>query len=332
MATKKDPYFIPTGEKGPIVVTESIEGSQPEKPRDFQFIENTSLNTGSLKLIFYAVLSLVLVMFMWQIYSTFIEIYAESIGLAIVFSLVVIILLTLVLQQVIAFRRGVLGFKKSEQLRDQAEMLIKERTHGQSKKFIDELKKIYANKPQEKYLEKALSELPDYLNDAEVITRLSDDFFSQLDEEAKRLVVQESSAAAGMIVLSQLVVIDSMVALWKIMKMVNGISSIYGLNLTKLGQWNLFVQAAKAMLLSGGSQMAINSVTTNVLQGHPFIGPMAASLTQGLGVGVYVAKIGVEAMKQSRPVVFEEDQLPSINLITDGIRFSLSKSFIPDSK
>jgi len=331
MATEKDPYFIPTGDNGPIVITESIEGGEPEKPDDFQFIEKTSPNTGSFKFIIYAFLSLVLVMFVWQIYSTFTEMYAGNTWLAITFSIVVLVLLALVLQQVMIFRRGVLGFKKSEQLRDQAEMLIKERTHGQSKKFIDDLRKVYANKPQGKYLEKALSELPDYLNDAEIITRLSDDFFSQLDEEAKRLVVQESSVAAGIIAVSQVVVIDSMVALWKIMKMVNGVSNIYGLNLTKLGQWNLFVQTVKAILLSGGSQMAINSMASNVLKGHPFIGPMAASLTQGLGVGVYVAKIGVETMKQSRPVAFE-DQLPSISLITDGIRLSLSKTVLAGSK
>ncbi|MDF1690632.1 MAG: DUF697 domain-containing protein [Cycloclasticus sp.] len=327
MASQKDPYFIPTGKKGPIVITESIEDSQPEESSDFQFISTSSPNTGSLKLIFYTVLSLVGVMFVWQIYSTFVEINTESTVLAIIFSFVVIVLLALVLQQVIIFRRGILGFKKSEQLRDQAEMFIKERTHGQSTKFIEELKQIYSNKPQEKYLEKALSELPDYLNDAEIITRLSDDFFSQLDEEAKRLVIQESSTTAGMIAISQLVVFDSVIVTWRTMKMVNGISSIYGLSLTKLGQWNLFVRTTKAILLSGGSQMAINSVADTAFKAHTFIGPMAANLTQGLGVGAYVAKIGVEAMKQSRPVTFDESQLPSVNLITDGIRLVLNKTF-----
>lgn len=47
--------------------------------------------------------------------------------------------------------------------------------------------------------------------------------------------------------------------------------------------------------------MAINSMAGNVLKGHPFIGPMAVSLTQGLGVGAYVAKIGIEAIKKVGP-------------------------------
>jgi len=59
---------------------------------------------------------------------------------------------------------------------------------------------------------------------------------------------------------------------------------------------------------------------------------MLSSVTQGLGAGTYIAKIGVEAMKQSRPIAFEEDQLPSVNVITDGIRGTLDKVFTNNSK
>jgi len=327
-----DPYFVPTGEEGPIVVTESIQSASLKDSDEFEFIADAPLSRVSFKLIMYTVAALVMIMFTWQIYSTFIEIKTHNTWLAVAFALVVALLLILVAQQLMTFRREVLNFKRIEKLRDQSEVFVKERTHGQSKEFIAELRLVYEGKPQEKHLETALNGLPDYLSDAEIISRLSGEFFIKLDGEAKRLVAMESAAAATMIAVSQLVVVDSMIVVWKVMKMINGISSIYGVSLTKLGQWRLFSQVTKAIFLTGGSQMAINTLADSISKVGAPLTPMLSSVTQGLGAGTYIAKIGVEAMKQSRPIAFEEDQLPSVNVITDGIRGALDNVFPNSSK
>jgi len=325
MKKKADPYFTPTGEEGPIVITESIPTEPSKDAEEFEFVSDAPSSRVSFKRIIYTVLALVIVMFSWQIYSTFIEINAHSAWLAIAFSLVVALLLILVAQQLLTFRREALGFKKTEKLRDQSERFVKERTHGLSKEFITELQLVYKNKPQEKYLSNVLNDLPDYLSDAEIVTRLSDDFMSKLDDEAKRLVVKESAIAATMIAVSQLVVVDTIIVVWKVIKMINGISSIYGVSLTKLGQWRLLSQVTKAIFLTGGSQLAINSLAGSISNMGAPIAPTLTSVTQGIGVGSYIAKIGIEAMKQSRPITFADEQIPSVNLITDGIRGAIDK-------
>jgi len=332
MKEKGDPYFVPTGEEGPIVITESIQADPLKEAGEFEFVSDAAPSRVSFRLIMYTVFALVIVMFTWQIYSTFIEIKVHSTWLAVAFSLVVSLLLILVAQQLMTFRREVLDFKRTETLRDQSEVLIKERTHGRSDEFISELRLVYANKPQEKHLEAALNGLPDYLNDAEIVTSLSGGFFIKLDDEAKRLVAKESAAAAMMIAVSQLVVVDSMIVVWKVIKMINGVSSIYGVSLTKLGQWRLFSQVTKAIFLTGGSQLAINTVADSLSKVAPSVAPMLVSVTQGIGAGSYIARIGVETMKQSRPIAFEEDQMPSVNLITDGIRGALDNVFPNNSK
>jgi len=329
---KNDQYFVPTGEEGPIVVTESIQSTSLKDSEEFEFIADAPPSRVSFRLIMYTVFALVMVMFTWQIYSTFIEIKTLNTWLAVAFSLVIALLLILVAQQLVTFRREVLDFKRTEKLRDQSEMFVKERTHGQSNQFIRELRLVYENKPQQRYLDAALDDLPDYLNDAEIVTRLSDEFFTKLDDEAKRLVVKESAAAATMIAVSQLVVVDSMIVVWKVIKMINGISSIYGVSLTKLGQWRLFSQVTKAIFLTGGSQMAINTLADSISKMGPSVAPTLASVTQGIGAGSYIARIGVEAMKQSRPIAFEEDKMLSVNLITDGIRVALDNVFPNNSK
>jgi len=325
MDNEKDPYFVAVEGNEVMGLPDSIQGG--EQQEQFKFINDDVSDSSLLKYIGATVLVLILIMFSWSIYSSFIEIWMESRWLAGAFGIVVVVLIGLSTKQALIFKKGLLGFKKVEWMRDKAEMLVKERSHGRSDEFIRELQLLYIGKPQGASLEKALKELPDYFNDGEVVTRLSADFLSELDEEAKKLVIQESSASAGLIAVSQLVVVDSVIILWKVMRMVNGINSIYGLSLTKLGQWRLLVQISKAIVLAGVTQKGINYAADTLSKTSPFLGPMAASLTQGLGVGAYVAKIGVEAMKQSRPIAFEEGEMPSVNLITDGVMLLLNKTF-----
>ncbi len=327
MDNEKAPYFVAIEGNEVMDLPDSIQGEEQQDQEQFKFINTEVPDSNLLKYIGLTVMLLVLIMSTWSLYSTFNELWIENRWLAGAFGAVVMVLVGLCTKQALIFRKGLLGFKKAEWMRDKAEMFVKERSHGQCGGFVQELQLLYIGKPQGVCLERVLKDLPDYLNDAEVVTRLSADFLSELDEEAKKLVIQESSASAGLIAVSQLVVVDSVIILWKVMKMVNGINSIYGLSLTKLGQWRLLVQISKAIVLAGVTQTGINYAADTLSKANPFLGPMAGSLIQGLGVGAYVAKIGVEAMKQSRPIAFEEGEMPSVNLITDGVMFLLNKTF-----
>lgn len=327
MADEKDPYFVAIDGDEAMELPDSIQGGEQQEQEQFRFTNTDVPDSSLLKYIGLTVFVLILTMFAWSLYGTFNELWVENRWLGGAFGVVVTVLIGLCTKQALIFRKGLLGFKKTEWMREQAEMFVKERSHGQSGEFIRELQLLYVKKPQEACLEKVLKDLPDYLNDEEIVTRLSADFLNELDEEAKKLIIQESSVSAGLIAVSQLVVVDSVIVFWKVMKLVNGINSIYGLNLTKLGQWRLLVQISKAIVLAGVTQKGINYAADTLSKANPFLGPMAASLTQGLGVGAYVAKIGVEAMKQSRPIAFEEGETPSVNLITDGVMLLLNKTF-----
>jgi len=52
-------------------------------------------------------------------------------------------------------------------------------------------------------------------------------------------------------------------------------------------------------------------------------GSVLGALAQGLGMGTYVAKIGIEAMKEARPIAFTGDSSPDIKLIRDSMRQAL---------
>lgn len=324
MSKQNDPYFKPIDDDAPMVIPESIEGGLEDSgPGTYEFLEKKTADKSSIKRIFIVFVALMLLMISWQAYSTFIEIMALNVWLGSAFGILVAILLGLFLKQVYIFRKGQQKIKTIERLRDQAETFVKERTHGKSKGFIQEFSAIYADKPQEKHLQQTLNELPDYLNDTEIISRLSDDFLCKLDAEAFRLVKHQSIATAAMVGLSQIPLVDSLIVLWKATKMVNQTHAIYGIGLSKIGQWRVLTKIVKATLFSIGSQHAVTAIVHKT--GVGLSGNIVGNLAQGYAVGTFVANIGIETMKATRPIVFEEDELPSLNLISESIRLGLDK-------
>jgi len=322
---KNDPYFMPLADDTPFAIPDTIEGELTETKNadNYQFISTGQTQTFMSKKLLIGLAGLIMFMLIWQIYSTFIAILNQSAILATLFALVALLLFGLVVKEAYLFRKGQVQYSKVERLRELAESYVKERSHGKSILFINEINLLYKGKPQQAYLQQALAELPDYLNDAEVITRLSADFLSHLDKEAQRLVTRESIVTGSMIAVSQLAVMDSLIVIWKTVGMVNNINTIYGLSLTKIGQWKLLISIVKATLLAAGTQVGLNALVDKTATG--MAGSITGSITQGMGIGTFVAKIGIEAMKQSRPIIFEANEEPKINLITDSIMMAIGK-------
>jgi len=317
-----DPYFAPLDESTPLTIPDSIEAeSSVEASNGYKFIQDGTPKRKTVRRLFFAVAGFLGFTALWQAYNIFMDIMSVSATLGSIFGVLFLVLIQLIVKEGYQFRKGQLQFAKVEGLREQAEVFINERSHGKSATFIDELTELYSNKPQQPYLRQAIEQLPDYLNDAEIISRLSADFLCHLDEEAKRLVTRESISTASTVAVSQVAIVDSLIVLWKTLTMVNKINTIYGLSLTRLGQWQLFIRIIKASLLSAGSQVGISSVVHKMAPG--VTGTVLGSVAQGLGVGTYVARIGVEAIKQTRPIAFEEDQALDVNLIRDGISQAL---------
>jgi len=351
MSKKHDSYFAPIDESETAVKTEkeinpesfftAIDDNEPlstpdtintetiTKPsEEYHFVEESIPTPKTARRLFFVIVGLFSVILGWQAYSILMELFNTSAILGSIFGVLILVLLELIVRESYNLRKGQLQFAKVERLRDMAETFLKEHSQGKSSKFVTELSNLYKDKPQHPYLAKVIENQADYLNDAEVVTDLSHNFLSQLDKEALRIIKSESLSAATMISVSQVAIIDSLIVIWKNIRMVNQINNIYGLSLTRLGQWQLFMRIVKSTLLAAGSQKGINLATDNIasltqVPGAKIFSTVTMSLLQGLGVGTYVAKIGVEAMKQNRPIPFEEEDEPKINLIAEGIKYSL---------
>ena len=321
--TKEDPYFTPIDGESAFVVPDTVSDVETHPEQGYQYLPKETESRSEIKWLFISMAGLIGSVVIWEVYTTLIELLAFNVVLYLLFMVLILVLAALVSIEAYRFYKGQQQLKRVDEMREQADSFIRERSHGKSILFINELKQLYSELPQGDLLQSVISNQPDYLNDAEIITYLSDNFFAQLDKEAQQLITSESIKIGTLIALSPLAIVDTLVVLWRTMKMIGQINGIYGLRLTRIGQWQVFIKIVKATLLAAGTELAISSIVDKTATG--LTGVVAGSIAQGIGVAIYAAKVGLEGMKQSRPVMFSENEKPDINVMIDGVKLGLSK-------
>lgn len=269
-----------------------------------------------------ATLALVfIVMLGWDIATLSQQLWQQSKAIGLIFSAFLVLLASLVFQQLLLMRRNNKHLQQVDILREAAMRLQNEQHTGSAKYWLQSLQQFYHHQPQAELLAPCIEQLPDYLNDSEVVSRISDDFFQQLDKQAIRVVERTSVSSAALIAISQLAVVDSLLVVWKTLNMINQINLIYGVRLNRLSQWRLNLRIAKIALASYASQAGISFFSEQV--GLGLGGKVLGSVAQGFGVGLYQARIGISAMQQIRPVAFRDDQRPKTQMFANLLRRKL---------
>ena len=93
--------------------------------------------------------------------------------------------------------------------------------------------------------------------------------------------------------------------LWRNLKMIDEIASLYGLKLSYWSRIKLLKQVFINMVYAGATEL-IADVGTDLL-GADLLGKLSARLAQGLGAGMLTARLGLKTMHLCRPIPFEEN-------------------------
>ena|GEM_PF-1727102 len=317
---ERDPYFRTVDDDSDWGVPETISGDDTMLVINDDYTTDkhtTSWGKKSAVLLF----TISGIIFTWQCYVTLMGILATNVVLGAVFGGFLAVFAVLISIEVFRFYKGQRQLAKAGQLREQSALFIRERSHGKSDTFITELKSLYDHTAQGELLITCLNNQPDYLNDAEVIEYLSEHFIARLDQQAYRLIQNESVNIGVLIALSPLAVLDALVALWRSFRLVNQINKIYGLSFTRVGQWHVFFKIIKMTLLAVGTEAAISTMIQKTSTG--MTGLVASSVAQGIGVSIYVSRLGQEAIKQSRPILSNKKAPFGVAVLMEGIMHTL---------
>ncbi|USH01496.1 YcjF family protein [Grimontia kaedaensis] len=148
-------------------------------------------------------------------------------------------------------------------------------------------------------------------NDREVFELYDQMVVTEQDVRAKKMVTKYASEAAVMVALSPLAIADMLLVAWRNFRLLEQISTVYGV---KLGYWSRIrlLKLVLANMAFAGASEAITDIGTDLLS-VDIAGKLSARAAQGLGVGLLTARLGYKAMSVMRPMPYIGTNAPKLS-------------------
>lgn len=159
--------------------------------------------------------------------------------------------------------------------------------------------------------------IPEEMTNKEVLTLFSKQVLSPADQKVLDKVSKYSTEAVVLVSLSPIAIVDMGLMFWRNIKMINEISSLYGLQIGYWSRIKLIKQVFVNMVYAGASEL-IADVGADLV-GADLLGKLSARLAQGLGAGMLTARLGLQTMKLCRPIAFEPQESPKLRTVRKQI-------------
>lgn len=187
-------------------------------------------------------------------------------------------------------RRQRLRISDLEQLRGEMRQALEDPARRLALDWLDRLQGVYRGTPRAAELATAISGLDASHSAEEVARRLNQQFYQPLDSRARQLIRRESSSTGLLVATSPWITLDLLLVLWRNLRMMQKVAQIYGLPAGQLSRWRLARQVLRNIALAGGTELAIGALSESLLSG--LFEKLAARVGQGMGVGLYSARLG----------------------------------------
>ncbi|RDX38413.1 TIGR01620 family protein [Kangiella sp. HD9-110m-PIT-SAG07] len=209
-------------------------------------------------------------------------------------------------------------FKKREKQKQQFTQLMKDNSYGQAQALIHEVTQDIADHVHISTLKAQYDRQQQQVhNDQELIHIYSGSVIAGLDKMAIDIVTKHASEAAAMVALSPLAAADMALVAWRSSKMIEQLSKLYGCPQTALGRLEMTKRVFKNMMLAGASELVADAGVE--LLGKSLTATISAKAAQGIGVGVLIARMGLQTMHLCRPMPFGQENKPRLGQIRKSI-------------
>ncbi|WP_028022714.1 YcjF family protein [Enterovibrio calviensis] len=194
--------------------------------------------------------------------------------------------------------------------REQVLSIIEADGIGKAKSVCEKLAK-QANSEMTAGYDKWQTSLAATHNDREVFELYDQMVVIEQDIRAKKMVTKYASEAAVMVALSPLAIADMLLVAWRNFRLLEQVSTIYGV---KLGYWSRIrlLRLVLANMAFAGASEAMTDIGADLLS-VDLAGKLSARAAQGLGVGLLTARLGYKAMAVMRPLPYVGTQAPKLS-------------------
>jgi putative membrane protein len=151
------------------------------------------------------------------------------------------------------------------------------------------------------------------------LERLSTEVFGPLDKVAFDTVNRHAQQAALLAMLTRIHFADFLIALWRSLALVRQIARTYGARPGTLGTARLWRGVLRNVVYAEVSEIAAD--TLGQVLGGGVAAKFSAQAAQGLGMGMLIGRLGLEAIRACRPLPFtgREVTQPSLKVLGEGM-------------
>ncbi len=254
---------------------------------------------------------LLLGVFVVDTYTFVVQQYQTSLFLGTLFSLIIASIISATL--ILSYRsyRNIQKLRTVMDLQQLGQHLIMENNYGKAIPYLNQLAEFYQHRPQIRTrIDQFYVTLVDTHSDREMCQLFSKQVMSDIDQQAYRIVTKNSKETALMLMLSPFALLDTLLTLWRNLKMIREIANLYGGKPGILGSISLSTVVIQNLIYAGASEIIEDGIAESL--GKSVLSVFFAQAAQALGSGLMTARVGLKAMQVCRPLPFTESERPRL--------------------
>lgn len=216
--------------------------------------------------------------------------------------------------EILALRK----LRRHENIHRQAARIADSSLHGEAAPLMANLIEDYRVRPD---LRGALRTYQQIINDAhndrETLVLFERNVLRQLDRQAYRIVLASSRDIGIITALSPLGLIDSALVLVRALMMLRAIARLYGVRPGTVATFALLRRCIRNAALAGLTDLVTDAAVETT--GASLASMVSARAGQGMGNGLLAGRLGLEAIKVTRPLPFIEEEQPRLRHIRQSL-------------
>ncbi|EOA3786000.1 YcjF family protein [Vibrio vulnificus] len=202
-------------------------------------------------------------------------------------------------------------------VQEQGEKLLQSDSVGQGKAFCQQVAKQSGVAEENPAYDRWKNSVNTAHSDAEILQMYDAMVVTQQDKQATKVISRFATESAALVAISPLAIADMLLVAWRNFKMIDSLSTIYGIELGYASRIRLLRLVLANMAVAGASELVIDAGMD--LMSMDLAGKLSARAGQGVGVGILTARLGLKAMALLRPIPWQTETQVKLSAIRKEI-------------
>ncbi|MCB9943286.1 MAG: DUF697 domain-containing protein [Geminicoccaceae bacterium] len=206
------------------------------------------------------------------------------------------------------------AMRNGSMLRDTAERLKSSELHGEARPLISRISQRLGSPQGLQRFEQANR---DQYSDGEQLAIFERHVMAPLDKGAYRLVLEGSRDIGLLTALSPLGLLDGFLVIWRTLVMIRQVARLYGLHMGPAASFSLLRKCLRNAAIAGVADAVSHATVEHV--GASITAMLSARAGQGAGNALLAARLGLEAIRQARPLPYISEEPPRLKHVRSAI-------------